>query len=112
MADHLETVTSVAAVLCSAAAIVASLVALVSTRQPQLALSTFLDFLLAAGLLRLAGSLTWRSLATAAAVVVIRRLVTSSLRRGGRSWREAGAKRETSSSRSAGCGPAASSFCP
>ena len=101
MAGHLETVTSVAALLCSAAAIVASLVALVATRQPQLALSTFLDFLLAAGLLRLAGYLTWQSLATVAAVVVIRRLVSSSLRRGGRSWMEGRVGRETPSARSA-----------
>lgn len=46
------------------------------------ALAVLLEFLLAAGLLRLADHPTYRSLATAAAIVVVRKLVTIGLRRG------------------------------
>ena len=44
----------------------------------------FLDLLLAAGLLRLAAEPTWTSLGTAAAIVLLRRLIGAGLRAGGR----------------------------
>ncbi|MFD2090865.1 hypothetical protein [Blastococcus deserti] len=46
----------------------------------------FLDLLLAAGLLRLAGHPGWRTILTAAAVVALRRLISTGLRAGGRAW--------------------------
>ncbi|PWW22081.1 uncharacterized protein DUF1622 [Geodermatophilus normandii] len=68
----------------SALALVAGTVALAATRSPALALGVFLDLLLAAGLLRLAAEPTWTSLGTAAAVVLLRRLIGAGLRAGGR----------------------------
>ncbi|MGY1605948.1 hypothetical protein [Geodermatophilus sp. SYSU D00700] len=65
-------------------ALVAGVVALVSTRQPRLALAVFLDLLLAAGLLRLAAEPTWTAVGTAAAVVALRRVIGAGLRAGGR----------------------------
>jgi hypothetical protein len=67
-----------------ALALVAGVVALVATRRPALALGVFLDLLLAAGLLRLAAEPTWTSVGTAAAVVLLRRLIGAGLRAGGR----------------------------
>jgi hypothetical protein len=68
----------------SGLALVAGALALVSTRRPALALGVLLDLLLAAGLLRLAAEPTWTSIATAAAVVALRRLIGAGLRAGGR----------------------------
>jgi hypothetical protein len=68
----------------SALALVAGAVALAATRRPALALGVFLDLLLAAGLLRLAAEPTWTALATAAAVVGLRRLIGVGLRAGSR----------------------------
>ena len=86
MTDLLGTVAAVGALLCSGAAVIAGLLALGATRRPGLALSVFLDLLLAAGLLRLVGSPGWQSLATAATVVAIRHLVTAGLSRGATAW--------------------------
>ncbi|PRY47724.1 uncharacterized protein DUF1622 [Geodermatophilus tzadiensis] len=68
----------------SGLALVAGALALVATRRPALALGVLLDLLLAAGLLRLATEPTWTSIATAAAVVALRRLIGAGLRAGGR----------------------------
>jgi uncharacterized membrane protein len=46
------------------------------------ALAVLLEFLLAAGLLRLSDHPTYRSLATAAVIIGVRKLVTIGLRRG------------------------------
>ncbi|WP_448641833.1 hypothetical protein [Geodermatophilus sp. URMC 63] len=74
------------ALVVSGLALVAGAVALVATRRPALALGVLLDLLLAAGLLRLAAEPTWTSLATAAAVVALRRLIGAGLRTGGRAF--------------------------
>jgi uncharacterized membrane protein len=76
----------VLALVVSAMALVAGVVALAATRRPALALGVLLDLLLAAGLLRLAAEPTWSSLATAAAVVALRRLIGAGLRTGGRAF--------------------------
>lgn len=81
MTAALEQVTGAAAVAVAAAALVAGVVALSVTRRPPLAIAVFLDLLLAAGLLRLAGDPGWQALATAASIVAIRRLVGAGLRR-------------------------------
>jgi hypothetical protein len=74
------------ALLVTAAALVAGVVALVATRRPAAALPVFLDPLTAAGLLRLVGEPSWPALATAAAILVLRRLIGLCLRTGGRTW--------------------------
>ncbi|MBM7806701.1 hypothetical protein JOD57_002538 [Geodermatophilus bullaregiensis] len=80
----LGTLPGVLAPGVTALALVAGVVALAATRRPAVALGVLLDLLLAAGLLRLAAEPTWTSLATAAAVVLLRRLIGAGLRAGGR----------------------------
>ena len=72
------------ALLVTAAALLAGLVALAATRRPAAALPVLLDLLLAAGLLRLVGRPGWQALATAAAIVLLRRLIGFGLRTGER----------------------------
>lgn len=56
-----------------AAAVVAA------TRRLAIALSVLLDMLMAAGLLRLSADAAWSSLATAAAIVVLRKVVVAGI---------------------------------
>ncbi len=70
------------ALVVTAAGLVAAVLVLVATRRPRFALSVLLDFLLAAGLLRLTGRPDWGALASTAAVVAVRRLVGVGLRAG------------------------------
>jgi hypothetical protein len=81
-----QSVGATLALLVTAAALVAGLVALVATRRPAAALPVFLDLLVAAGLLRLVGQPSWQALATAAVILVLRRLIGLGLRTGGRAW--------------------------
>ena len=74
------------ATVVTALALGAGTVTLAATRRPALALAVFLDLLLAAGLLRLAAEPTWTSLGTAAAIVLLRRLIGAGLRAGGRAF--------------------------
>jgi hypothetical protein len=62
--------------LVVAAALVLSALALVVTRRVGVALPILLDLLLAAGLLRLSATGSWQAIASAAAIVVIRKLAT------------------------------------
>jgi len=84
--DVLGQVTAPLAGGLAAAALLAGALALASTRRPALALSVLLDLLLAAGLLRLVGDPGWRTILTAASIVVLRRLIGVGLRAGGRAW--------------------------
>ena len=70
-----------AALGITAAGLVAAAVTLVATRRPLLSVQVLLDFLLAAGLLRLTGSPGWPALAAAAAVVALRAGLAGVLRR-------------------------------
>jgi hypothetical protein len=88
--DVLDQVTGLAADAVAAAALVAGTLTLWSTRRPALALSVFLDLLLAAGLLRLVGDPGWQMILTAASIVALRRLIGAGLRAGGRAWTLAG----------------------
>jgi hypothetical protein len=74
------------ALTITTAGLVAAAVTLAATRRPLLAIQVLLDFLLAAGLLRLTGHPGWSALAGAAAVVVLRRLVGVGLRAGSPAW--------------------------
>jgi hypothetical protein len=73
-----------ASLAAAGAALVAGALALAATRRPATALGVLLDLLLAAGLLRLTGDPSWHALATAAAIVLLRRLLGTGLRIGGR----------------------------
>lgn len=53
--------------------------ALIAFRRPPMALHVLLDFLLAAGLLRLSVDASWQALAITAAVILVRRVVTLGL---------------------------------
>ncbi len=62
-----------AAVLCCAAGLLAGACVLAKARDARQALAVLLDFLLAAGLLRLTATATWTALATTALIVLIRK---------------------------------------
>ena len=79
-------VVDAAALALTTAGLVAAAVVLLATRRPVFALTVLLDFLLAAGLLRLTGQPGWGALASAAAVVAVRRLVGVGLRTGAPAW--------------------------
>jgi hypothetical protein len=79
----LETVLDSTSRAITAGALIAGLLTVVTTRRPALALSVFLDLLVAAGLLRLAGDPSWQAIATAAAIIALRRLIGFGLRAGG-----------------------------
>ena len=75
-------IVGTAALAITAGGLVAAAVTLGATRRPMLALKVLLDFLLAAGLLRLTGRPDWPVLAGAAGVIVLRRIVGFGLRAG------------------------------
>jgi uncharacterized membrane protein len=71
-------------------ALVAAVIALLTTGQPRTALGVLLDLLLAAGLVRLSADPDWEVIAVAATVVVLRRVLGTGLDIGGRSLSESG----------------------
>src|SRR4051794_31841158 len=71
-------VAALVPVVVAAALLVAGLVLLV-TRQVATALPVLLDLLLAAGLLRLSATASWQAIASAAAIVLLRKLVALGL---------------------------------
>ncbi len=71
------------ALLVTLLGLVSGALALLRGRELLPATGVLLEFLLAAGLLRLADDPGWRQLVTAAAVVVLRRVVSLGLRQGG-----------------------------
>ena len=77
------TLVAGAALGITAAGLVAAAATLMATRRLVLSVQVLLDFLLAAGLLRLTGSPGWAALGAAAAVVALRRLLGLGLRAGG-----------------------------
>ncbi len=68
--------------LLAIAGVVMSLLVLLRTRRLAVALPVLLDFLLAAGLLRLSASQTWTAIGSAAAIIIIRKVVTLGLKTG------------------------------
>ena len=71
-----------AALGVTAAGLVAAAAVLLATRRPLHSAQVLLDFLLAAGLLRLTGSPGWAALGAAAAIIALRRLAGLGLRVG------------------------------
>ncbi|MDN3293997.1 DUF1622 domain-containing protein [Streptomyces ficellus] len=70
-----------AAMLATAAGVLSACAAYLATRQVRLSLGVLLDFLTAAGLIRLADEPSWSSIATAAAVIGLRKLIATRLGR-------------------------------
>lgn len=71
----------VAALVCTVMGLVGAGAVLAATRRAQLSLQVLLEFLLAAGLLRLADDPTPQQLVVAAGVIALRRVLTYDLRR-------------------------------
>lgn len=69
-----------AALLLTVLGLVCGLLVLVRERDIRLAVAVLLEFLLGAGLLRLADHPTSRAIATAAVIVLVRKLITFGLR--------------------------------
>ncbi|MER5838840.1 hypothetical protein ABT099_00715 [Streptomyces prasinus] len=69
-----------AALAATAFGLVAAAVVFATARRLRPVLAVLLDFLIAAGLLRLAGETSWEAIATTAAVIAVRKLVTAGLR--------------------------------
>jgi hypothetical protein len=75
--------------LPTAAAVLVALLVLLSTRKISVALPVALELLMAAGLIRLSASSTWQAIASAALIVLIRKVVVHSMsprRRPGLPW--------------------------
>ncbi|MFV0131762.1 hypothetical protein ACLGIH_00455 [Streptomyces sp. HMX87] len=75
-----------AAVLITAGGVVSAVAAYRMVRSTGSAVAVLLDFLVAAGLVRLAGDLSWDGILPAAAVIALRKLISAGLavsRRGG-----------------------------
>ena len=81
-------ITSLVPLVVLAAIVVAGLV-LVTTRNPYVALPVLLDFLLAAGLLRLSATASWGAIGGAALVIAIRKVAGIGIRAGRRARRNA-----------------------
>jgi len=75
----IQAVVAVLLPLLVAAALALFALTLLSTRRITTALPVLLDLLLAAGLLRLSATGTWQAIASAAAIVVIRKLATTGI---------------------------------
>ena len=73
----MSAVGSAAALACTVLALVAAGVVLARTRRVDQALPVLLELLLAAGLLRLTSDAGWRAIATAAVIVVLRKVVVA-----------------------------------
>jgi len=69
--------TGAAALVCTVLGLLCAATVLARTRSLRQALPVLLEFLMAAGLLRLSSAATWRALATAAVIVVLRKLVVT-----------------------------------
>lgn len=73
-------IVAAAAALCTAAGVIAGLLAFAMTGQGVMALRLAVELWTAAGLLRLAGPPSWRALVGAAAILVLRQLLNLGLR--------------------------------
>lgn len=71
----MRSLVATAATLCATLGLVCTAAVLARTRELRQALPVLLEFLLAAGLLRLTSDASWQALATAAVVVGVRKLV-------------------------------------
>jgi uncharacterized membrane protein len=75
----MESVLQLAAVTCTVLGLVSAAAVLLRARDVRLTIGVLLDFLLAAGLLRLSGDPTPRAIVTAALIILIRKVVSFGL---------------------------------
>jgi Protein of unknown function (DUF1622) len=68
------------ALLCTTAGLVSGVIVLAAVRRPLPALQVAIDFWVAAGLIRLSGRPSWEAIVGAAGILVLRQLITWSLR--------------------------------
>lgn len=76
------TLVEALATLIALSGLTAAALALVATHSVLLALAILFDFLLAVGLLRLAGESSWPGLGQAAAIVALRHVIRAGIDRG------------------------------
>ena len=69
------------ALVCTVLGLLAAAAVLARSRDGRLGVKVLLEFLVAAGLLRLADDPSWRQVVTAAAVIAVRRLLATALAR-------------------------------
>ncbi len=72
-------IVSAAGLLVTAAGLLSATLVLARTRDLHVSIKVLLDFLLAAGLLRLTHEPTWRQITVAASIVAVRRLLSFGL---------------------------------
>ncbi|GGX69174.1 hypothetical protein [Streptomyces minutiscleroticus] len=77
-------VLTAAALMVTAAGVLIALAVGAATRRLDHALPVLLDFLTAAGLIRLAADVSWHSILGAAAVLTVRKVAAFGLRAGGK----------------------------
>ncbi len=70
----MATAIEAAALLVTAAGVVVFLTAYAATRRIRTALPLLLDFLMAAGLMRLAGDLSWSGILVTVAIIAVRKV--------------------------------------
>ncbi|SCK10056.1 hypothetical protein H181DRAFT_00524 [Streptomyces sp. WMMB 714] len=70
----MATAIEAAALLVTAAGVVSFLTAYAATRRIRTALPLLLDFLMAAGLMRLAGDLSWGGILLTVAIIAVRKV--------------------------------------
>ena len=70
----------VLALLCTTGGLISGLLVLATVRRPLLALQVAIDFWVAAGLLRLTGRPSWEAIVGAAGILLLRQLITFTLR--------------------------------
>ncbi|GGO41389.1 hypothetical protein GCM10012287_00120 [Streptomyces daqingensis] len=70
----MATAIEAAALLVTAAGVVVFLTAYAATRRIRTALPLLLDFLMAAGLMRLAGDLSWSGILLTVAIIAVRKV--------------------------------------
>lgn len=82
-------VLQVAALICTVLGLLSATSILLLSHDVRLSLGVLLDFLLAAGLLRLSADTTARTLATAAVIIAIRKVATFGIARAAGAGRRA-----------------------
>jgi Protein of unknown function (DUF1622) len=68
------------ALLCTTGGLISGLIVLVTVRRPVVALQVAIDFWVAAGLLRLTGRPSWEAVVGAAGILIVRQVITFTLR--------------------------------
>ena len=68
------------ALLCTTGGLISGVIVLATVRRPLIALQVAIDFWVAAGMLRLSGRPSWEAIVGAAGILLLRQLITFTLR--------------------------------